>query len=142
MTLYSIGQIGKQLNLSVDTLRYYEKLGLLPNVNRTPSGTRRYSEKEITRLQFIRRAQKMNFSLHEIKELLDMRNNPTEVCGDVQLITQHKLDEIESHIEELSHLRDELRGLLSQCTQGNEGCPIIEGIEYIATTKPPHEVAR
>lgn len=142
MTLYSIGQIGKQLNLSVDTLRYYEKLGLLPGVNRTPSGTRRYSEKEITRLLFIRRAQKMNFSLQEIKGLLDMRNNPAEVCSDVQLITQNKLDEIESHIEELSQLRSELQGLLSQCTQGSDGCPIIEGIEHIATNKTPSEVLR
>ncbi len=129
MTSYRIGEITSQLGLSADTLRYYEKIALLPAINRTSSGIRVYSDKDISRLRFIQRAQKMNFSLKEIGELLKMREDPQHVRDDIRQLTAKKLTEVEAHLEELSTLRNELQLLLSLCRGSKDGCPIIEGID-------------
>ncbi len=73
---YRIGDVAETLGLSVDTLRYYERIGLLPDVSRTQSGIRRYDENDLATLRFIKRAQLMNFSLSDIGALLEFRKNP------------------------------------------------------------------
>ena len=72
----SIGEVSHRLAIPVDTLRYYEKIGLLPAIHRSPSGRRVYSSRDLSRLRFIRRAQAMSFSLAEIAQLLQMRQDP------------------------------------------------------------------
>jgi MerR family transcriptional regulator, copper efflux regulator len=129
MSDYRIGEIGKRLGLSADTLRYYEKIGLLQNVSRTASGIRLYSDKNISQLKFIQRAQKMNFSLSEIKDLLKMREDPQHARDDVRELSHRKLVEIKTHLKDLTTLRNELTLLVNLCTGSEEGCPIIEGIE-------------
>lgn len=129
MSGYRIGEIGKQLGFTADTLRYYEKIGLLNNINRTASGIRIYSDKNISSLKFIQRAQKMNFSLAEIKDLLKMREDPQHARTDVRELSHRKLAEIEIHLQDLTTLRDELTLLVNLCTGSENGCPIIEGIE-------------
>ena len=129
MSEYRIGDISKQLGLSADTLRYYEKINLLPKVSRTASGIRVYSDKDISRLRFIQRAQKMNFSLAEIASLLHMREDPQHARSEVRELTHKKLQEIEDHLQDLTTLRDELTLLSNLCTGSENGCPIIEGIE-------------
>jgi len=126
---YRIGDITQQLGLSADTLRYYEKIGLLPKVKRTDSGIRAYCDKDISRLKFIQRAQKMNFSLAEIKDLLQMREDPQHARTEVRDLTRKKLAEIEEHLQELTTLRNELTLRTNLCAASEEGCPIIEGIE-------------
>jgi len=126
---YPIGKIGKLLGLSADTLRYYEKIGLLTDIRRTPANTRLYSDKDVSRLRFIQRAQKMNFSLAEIKDLLSMREDPQHSRHEVRELTRHKLQEIESHLKDLTTLRNELTLLVNLCAGSEGGCPIIEGIE-------------
>ena len=126
---YPIGKIGKLLGLSADTLRYYEKIGLLTDIQRTPANTRLYSDKDVSRLRFIQRAQKMNFSLAEIKDLLSMREDPQHSRHEVRELTRHKLQEIESHLKDLTTLRNELTLLVNLCASSEGGCPIIEGIE-------------
>ncbi len=126
---YRISEVSDRLGLSADTLRYYEKIGLLPGVARTASGIRRYSDKDLSRLRFIQRAQKMNFSLAEIGDLLQMREDPQHARDDVRQLTARKLAEIESHLEELRRLRDELTLLLNLCRGAEDGCPIIEVID-------------
>lgn len=127
---YKIGDISEITGLSPDTLRYYERIGLLKNVPRTSGGARRYSEENLVCLRFIQRAQKMNFSLAEIAELVQMRQDPAAACRDVHNIARIKLGEIEAHIEELSLLRSELQSLVGQCTTTKaEGCAILEGLE-------------
>ncbi len=127
--IYKIGDVTELLGLSADTLRYYEKIGLLPRVSRTASGIRQYDDRDISRLNFIRRAQKMNFSLNEIAGLLKMRDDPQHAREEVRQMTVLKLKEVESHLEELSTLRTELQLLLNLCQGSVAGCPIIEGIE-------------
>ncbi len=129
MKSYRIGGVTKLLGISADTLRYYEKIGLLPAINRTVSGIRVYLERDLSRLRFIRRAQKMRFKLREIAELLKMREDPQHARDEVRLLTRSKLSEVEEHLDDLQFLRNELQLLLNLCTASEDGCPIIEGID-------------
>lgn len=126
MSLYRIGEISEKLGLSVDALRYYEKIGLLPPVARNGSGLRVYNDKDVSRLKFIQRAQKMNFTLAEIGDLLKMRDDPQRARDKVRRLTEQKLAAVESHLVDLKRLRDELRLLLGLCAGSEAGCPIIE----------------
>ncbi len=128
MKSYRIGGVTKLLGISADTLRYYEKIGLLPAINRTVSGIRVYIERDLSRLRFIRRAQKMQFSLKEIAELLKMREDPQHARDEVRILTRSKLSEVEEHLDDLQFLRNELQLLLNLCVASEDGCPIIEGI--------------
>lgn len=133
MSLYRIGEITRLTELSADTLRYYEKIGLLPEVSRTDSGIRQYDDKDVSRLNFIKRAQRMNFSLEEIRTLLSMREDPQHARDEVRRLTATKLADIESHLDDLSTLRNELTLLLNLCRASEDGCPIIEELD---TEKP------
>jgi len=126
---FTIREVSHQTGLSPDTLRYYEKIKLLPRVQRNRSGRREYGDQDLSRLRFIQRAQKMNFSLAEIADLLDMRNNPLQARNEIRLLTQKKLEQVEEHLQALTTLRDELTLLLNLCRGSEDGCPIIEGLE-------------
>ncbi len=128
MKAYKIGEVTKRLGLSADTLRYYEKFGLLTKVSRTASGIRQYDDKDISKLKFIKRAQRMNFSLEEIKKLLSMREAPQKAKDSVRQLTADKLNDIEKQVVELTTLQNELRLLLNLCRGSKDGCPIIEDI--------------
>jgi DNA-binding transcriptional MerR regulator len=95
MKSYRIGEVAKQLKISIDTLRYYEKIGLSAPISRNSGGIRLYDPSDIAGIQFIQRAKMMNFTLEEIKNLLKMRGNPQLMRSDVRELTQQKLDEIE-----------------------------------------------
>ena len=126
---YRIGDISQLLGLTVDTLRYYEKIGLLPRVGRNSAGLREYIERDVSRLRFIQRAQKMSFSLAEIAYLLAMRENPQQARDEVRTLTTVKLDEVETRLKDLTLLRNEMRLLLNLCRGAKDGCPIIETID-------------
>jgi len=125
---YHIGDIARLLGLTADTLRYYEKIGLLPRVSRNGSGLRSYTERDVSRLRFIQRAQKMGFSLAEIAQLLAMRDNPQRARESVRKLTAAKFDEVEARLQELTLLRNEMHLLLNLCQGAKAGCPIIETI--------------
>lgn len=129
MTVLSIGETSSLLGLSTDTLRYYEKSGLLPRVARNNSGRRIYDEQDLSKLRFIIRSKKMKFSLSEIADLLQMRQEPQTVKDEIRLLTAQKLSDIEASIEELSHLRNELTLLLNLCKNTEQGCPIIDELD-------------
>lgn len=129
MKTHQIGDVTKLLGISADTLRYYEKISLLPAISRTDSGIRAYNERDLSRLRFIRRAQKMQFSLKEIAELLNMREDPQHARDEVRILTQRKLNEVEEHLDDLEFLRNELQLLLNLCAASEDGCPIIESID-------------
>jgi len=127
--MYKIGEVTEQTGISADTLRYYEKFGLLTAISRNASGVRQYTDKDISKLKFIKRAQHMNFSLNEIKDLLSMREDPQHAKNSVRQLTDDKLKHIEAQLTELSTLRNELQLLLNLCRGSKDGCPIIEGID-------------
>jgi len=128
MTELSIGEAASQLGLTHDTLRYYERIGLLPPVMRDAGGRRRYGRKELSILRFIKRAQGMNFSLQEIAQLLTLRTAPNTAREDARALTHAKLAETEQRIGELTRLRHELQLLVNLCRGSKGGCPIIEEI--------------
>ncbi len=127
--MYQIGEVTKRLNMSADTLRYYENIHLLPPVSRNTSGLRIYCDKDLSRLKFIKRAQRMGFSLEEIGQLLTFREAPQKAKPEVSLLAKEKLSDIERHLQELQTLRNELQLLVNLCTGSKDGCPIIEGLD-------------
>lgn len=129
MMEYHIGAMAKHVNLSADTLRYYEKIGLMPKIARNSSGVRVYTDRDASRLKFVKRAQRMNFTLAEISQLLEMRENPQSVRNEVRAMTQQKLLQVEEHLEDLTTLRNEMRLLINLCRGAEDGCPIIEDID-------------
>ncbi len=128
MGQYRIGAIAAKLGLTADTLRYYEKIGLLPRIARQDSGVRLYNDQDLSRLRFIQRAQKMDFTLAEIAELLKMREAPHKARARVRALTARKLAEVETRLAELKSLRNELALLLNLCTAGGKSCGIIKEI--------------
>ena len=126
--MYKIGEITQQTGMTADTLRYYEKFGLLSHIFRNVSGVRQYTDKDISKLKFIKRAQGMNFSLEEIKNLLSMREDPQHAKNSVRQLTADKLEHVETQLTELTTLRNELQLLLNLCRGSKDGCPIIDSI--------------
>ena len=127
-----IGEVVAALGLSADTLRYYEKIILLPRVSRNDGGLRLYSDQDIAQLKFIKRAQKMGFSLEEIGQLLTFRGSPQQAKPQVRQLAREKLEVIEQHVEELAILRDELKSLVNQCGASDSGCPILDELDGIS----------
>jgi DNA-binding transcriptional MerR regulator len=126
---YTIGALGKETGHSADTLRYYEKIGLLQAVARI-NGQRRYSERHLEQLRFIRRAQAMDFSLSEIAQLLKLRLDPVGSRNEVRELAEEKLQAITQRIDALTALQQELSGLIGECRDSGPGaCPIIKGLE-------------
>jgi MerR family copper efflux transcriptional regulator len=127
---FTISQLAKQAQVNVETVRYYERRGLLPQPPRRASGYRQYSQDDLAYLQFIRRAQTLGFSLKEIAELLALRVDPTMSCHDVRERATHKLADVDAKIRALEHIRGALEQLIAACSgQGPiSACPILDAL--------------
>jgi len=127
--MHTIGKAAKRAGLSVDTLRYYEREGLLPSPRRTASSYRLYDEAAIARLRFINRAKVLGFTLAEIRELLQLNDGGGERQS-VRVIARARAEEIARKIEDLGRMHTMLEHLVSACDgHGNlAGCPIIEAL--------------
>jgi len=129
MSLLTIGQVGKRTKVNIETIRYYEHLGILPKPNRNPnSGYRQYKENTIERLNFIKHAKELGFSLNEIKSLFALRMNSNSTCGDVKKRAEMKITDIEEKIKTLQKMNKALKKLVTQCRgKGPVGeCPVID----------------
>ena len=128
MTTLKIGQLAKAANVNVDTVRYYERRGLIPEPPRKMSGYREYSQDYISRIRFVRRAQGLGFSLKEIEELLGLRVDSQTVCADVQKRTEEKVLDIEGKIQSLKMMKQTLTKLLEHCElqEPTGECPILD----------------
>jgi len=111
-----IGQAAKVSGASVDTIRFYQKLGLIKSATRSAGGYRLFDEEQIRDLQFVRHAQELGFSLSEIKELLALRKKH-HACSEVQSMLECKLTDVRAKIEGLGRLEAELRGALRTCNR-------------------------
>ena len=137
MTHLTISQLAKHAGVNVETVRYYERRGLLPAPLRSASGYRQYSQDDVAYLRFIRRAQTLGFSLKEIVELLALRVAPETTCEDVRKQAQHKMADVEAKIHTLNRIKGALQQLIVACSgQGpTSACPILEAL----TTPEPRE---
>jgi MerR family copper efflux transcriptional regulator len=125
MEALGIGQLAKRGGVGIDTVRYYERNGLLTPHTRLASGYRRYGELELARLRFIRRAQALGFTLKEIKELLAL--SAQRDVGRVKRSAQAKLKDVQSRIAALERMRDGLATLIDACPGHGRAadCPIL-----------------
>jgi Cu(I)-responsive transcriptional regulator len=131
MTNITIGKLAKQAGMGVETLRYYERRGLITPRHRTQAGYRLYEPDAIRRLRFIRRAQTLGFTLEEIGDLLAFSDDPDASAGDVKAMTQAKVEDIDRRILDLERMKQALVGLAEGCP-GHRAttvdCPILAAL--------------
>lgn len=125
----TIGRLAKQAGVNIDTVRYYEREGLLPKARRSGSGYRLYTLDDSDRLRFIRRAKALGFSLEEISELIAL-NAGKGSRSSVRKVAQHRLADLDQKIAEMTAIREALAQLVKRCSGDGpvKGCPIIEGV--------------
>lgn len=125
----TIGRLAAAAGVGIDTVRFYERAGLMPRPQRTASGYRSYGSEDISRLQFIRRAKALGFALDEIGELLDLGRGQGGREG-VKALAQRRLRNLDERIAELTRMREVLATYERRCsgTGGLAGCPIIEAV--------------
>lgn len=131
----SIGQVAKQAGIGVETVRFYERRGLLAEPDRKASGYRQYDLAAVARLRFIRQAKELGFRLTEIKELLALWFDPAAKCCDVRKKAQTKIAEIDERIESLRIMKQALARVTAQCERRGSvaACPLFGGLEPRST---------
>lgn len=128
MNALKIGALAKEAGVPIDTVRHYEKVGLLPAPSRTESGYRAYQPDAVQRLRFIRNSKRLGFTLQEIAELLELRSPQSR--AEVRQAARDKVHLIDQRLAELTRLRAELVQLVEQCADEREPhCPILEALE-------------
>lgn len=122
-----IGELSKRTETTVETIRYYEKEGLLPAPSRSEGNYRLYGDDHIERLRFIRHCRTLDMALHEVRVLLRYRDTPAEDCGDVNALLDEHIGAVETRIKELMHLKQHLVTLRQKCTStaATESCGIL-----------------
>ena len=128
METMTIGKLAKRAGVGVETIRFYERKGLIPEPPRRRSGYREYSNDSLDRVRFIRGAKELGFTLKEIDGLLSLRVNPDSPCQDVNRRIEEKIDDIEEKIQMLKRMKSALMNLDARCQgQGSmSDCPILE----------------
>lgn len=127
----SIGQVADAADVNVQTLRYYERVGLVPVAKRSSAGYRLYTDETVRMVAFVKRAQELGFTLKEIKELLKLRTAGVQKREAVRSAAEAKVADIDSRIADLTAIRAALASLLKSCScQGTKlACPILEALE-------------
>jgi MerR family copper efflux transcriptional regulator len=125
-----IGKAAEQAGVNVQTLRYYERRGLLPKPPRRVSGYREFPDDAVRVVRFIKRAQELGFSLDEVEELLRLRRQSGRNRARIRAVAEQKVGEIEQKIAELERMKRALKTLVHACHEGTAlQCPIIEALE-------------
>jgi len=127
----TIGQVATAAAVNIQTIRYYERRGLIALPRRTASGYRQYAEEAVTRLRFIKHAQELGFSLKEIEDLLALRVRHGAACEPVERKTRQKIELVGRKIRDLERLRRTLEQLAAACAarRPTDDCPILEALE-------------
>jgi len=139
---YMIGQMAKVGNCKVQTIRYYEQIGLLPEPERTAGNQRIYRQVHRDRLNFIRHSRELGFSLEQIRKILTLNDDPGHSCDEVDKIARAHLHDVESKIKRLQEMRKELKRMVTQCAGDQVAdCRIIEVLSdhsLCLSEKHPH----
>lgn len=124
---YAIGAMSKATGVKIETIRYYERIGLMPQPDRTAGGSRQYSHLQLQRLSFIKKSRDLGFNLDEIRLLLQMADQHEFTCGEVHELTIGHLASVRKKIADLRRLETVLATMAAQCSQGSvPECPILE----------------
>ena len=125
-----IGHLADKAGVAVDTVRYYEREGLLPEPARRPSGYRDYGDEELQQLRFVRRCKALGFTLEETRQLLRLNVDPEADRAEVRALTERRLADVDAKLHELQLLRDSLAELATSCSGHGtlDACPIIHRV--------------
>lgn len=124
---FTIGRLAKESGVKVQTIRYYEEIGMMPEPMRSEGNQRLYGETQISRLKFIRHARDLGFGLPSIRELLELGDAPEAPCAHADDIAKRHLEEVEDKIAQLTSLQTELSRMVEQCQHGQvSDCRVIE----------------
>lgn len=124
----TIGKLSKATAVKVETIRYYERIGLLGTPSRTDAGYRTFSERDAARLRFIKRGRELGFSLEEIRTLIELADQPGRSCGEVDRLVLEHLAEVRQRIADLRRLEAELQRLAGCSESSVAECRIIEAL--------------
>ena len=132
MTTMTIGELAQRAGVGIETIRFYEREGLIETPRRTASGYRQYSEEVVRRLQFIRRAKELGFTLNEIKELLSLRVHAGVSCAMVKRKAEKKIADIDAKLRSLRCMKRALVELTKTCNEDGtlDRCPILNAMEH------------
>ncbi|MFT6123285.1 MAG: MerR family mercuric resistance operon transcriptional regulator [Cognaticolwellia sp.] len=124
----TISKVAKELNINIETVRYYERKGLIEQPHKPEIGYRHYPIETVDRIRFIKKSQELGFSLQEITHLLNLNDSP---CDQVQVLAQAKLTAVKNKINDLLRLQTALDALLNQCNSNasDSHCPIIDSLQ-------------
>lgn len=124
----TISRLAKELDVNIETIRFYERKGLIQQPPKPTTGYRHYPNETVNRIHFIKRAQELGFTLDEIVHLLSLEDSP---CSEVQTLANKKLEKVQSKILDLRRLENALEALLSQCHENDDKshCPIIDSLQ-------------
>lgn len=127
MTAMKIGEVAKRSGIGIETIRYYEREGLLLEPERRPSGYRQYDESTLERLEYIRRAKELGFTLAEIRELLELSFAAHAGCDHIRQRAEAKIADIEGKIRNLLQMKRSLGKIVAQCRAKNtaDDCPLV-----------------
>jgi len=125
------GELAKQTGVNIETLRFYEREGLLPQPPRRASGYREYPPESVQRIRFIHRSKELGFTLREIKGLLELRVDPETTCAQVRKHAAEKISGIKQKITDLKAIERALKTLMDTCSVSGsiDGCPILKHLE-------------
>ena len=124
--MLTIGSLAKKTGTKVQTIRYYEQIGLMPEPGRTEGGQRRYGDAELDRLSFIRHSRQLGFSLDAIRELLELSDHPEKSCDEADAIARRQLRQVEQRMARLEALRTELKRMVRECSGGRSADCLTE----------------
>ena len=126
-----IGDLARETGTKVNTIRFYEEVGLLPVPARTASGRRTYGRKDLRRLAFIRHARALGFGTVVIRSFLNLAEHPEQECGEASAMAARHLADVEQRIKQLMALKTELRGMIAKCGKGRRvaDCRILEALD-------------
>jgi Hg(II)-responsive transcriptional regulator len=126
----TIGTVARRAGVRVDTVRFYEKRGILPKPERTESGYRTYDDETVRVLRFVRRAQELGFTLREVQQLLELQGRPELPCAEVRKRAAEKVADIDRRVKDLLAMREALAVLVDACPGSDDStyCPILEAL--------------
>ena len=125
----SIGAVSKTTGCNIETIRYYERIGLLEAPARTAGGHRVYTTNQVKQLAFVRRCRELGFGLDDVSSLLELAEGHPGSCATVRSIANQHADDIRRKINDLRRMETRLRDLVSQCSDGSvPACPVIEAL--------------
>jgi MerR family mercuric resistance operon transcriptional regulator len=126
---YAIGELSHLTKVNIETIRYYERIAIMPKPDRTGGGNRQYNHEQLKRLSFIKSCRNLDFSLAEIRALLDMVDHNDFTCGEVHKMTISHLATIKTKLANLKRLEKTLNKMASECSKGDvPECPVIDAL--------------